>query len=118
MIATVRIKPVVAIAFAAVLLAAINAGAAPRTPLARDASAVLKRASETMGASALDSLRYAAEGAGWTYGQSFTPGTAWPKIIVHAQQRTINYASASLRDEITLSRAEPKGGGGYPPSGS
>ena len=111
-----RIKPVVAIAFAAVLLASINASAASSAPLARDASAVLKRASEAMGASVLDSLRYAAEGVGWTYGQSFTPGTAWPKITVHAQQRTINYASASMREEITLSRAEPKGGGGYPPT--
>ena len=111
-----RIKSVVAIAFAAVLLVSINASAASSAPLARDASAVLNRASETMGASALGSLRYAAEGSGWTYGQSFTPGTAWPKITVHAQQRTINYASASMHEEITLSRAEPKGGGGYPPA--
>ena len=118
-----RIDQTAAVVFAAAMLVGVNAGdawsaksAVEARPHARDATAVLERASETMGASALDSLRYATEGSGWTYGQSFAPGTAWPKITVHAQQRTINYATASMREEITLSRAEPKGGGGYPPA--
>ncbi len=62
-------------------------------------------------------LRYAGEGTGYSFGQAYTPGGPWPKITVHNQTRTINYATGSMRDEITLSRAEPQGGGGYPLAG-
>jgi glyoxylase-like metal-dependent hydrolase (beta-lactamase superfamily II) len=84
---------------------------------AQDAEALLKRAAGAMGAGELKSLRYAAEGTGYSFGQAFEPGMAWPKITVHSQARTINYDTGSMREEITLSRAEPKGGGGYPLSG-
>ena len=87
------------------------------TALAEDAEALLKRASSAMGATNLKTLRYVAEGTGYTYGQAYVPGTAWPKITVHSQVRTINYDTGSMREEFTLSRAEPKGGGGYPLSG-
>ena len=82
---------------------------------ASSATDVLKRVSEAMGANALNTLRYSDAGTGYTFGQSYTPGTAWPKITIHAQTRTIDYGTGSMRDEITLSRAEPRGGGGYPP---
>ena len=82
---------------------------------ADSAEAVLKRAAAAMGEP--KTLRYAAEGTGFTYGQAFVPGMAWPKITVHSQIRNINYDTASMREEFTLSRAEPKGGGGYPLSG-
>jgi glyoxylase-like metal-dependent hydrolase (beta-lactamase superfamily II) len=36
---------------------------------------------------------------------------------VHNQIRTINYATGAMREDITISRAEPKGGGGYPLAG-
>jgi glyoxylase-like metal-dependent hydrolase (beta-lactamase superfamily II) len=87
----------------------------PGAAFPQDASAVLKRASGAMDEGELKSIRYAGEGTGFTYGQAFKPGTPWPKINVHSQIKTINYETASMRDEITLSRAEPKGGGGYPP---
>ena len=70
-----------------------------------------------MGATDLKTLRYAAEGTGYTFGQAYVPGVAWPKITVHGQVRTINYDTGSMREEFTLSRAEPKGGGAYPQSG-
>ena len=82
---------------------------------ADDATAVLKRAAAAMGEP--KTLRYVAEGTGYTFGQAFVPGAAWPKITVHSQIRTINYDTGSMREEITLSRAEPRGGGGYPLSG-
>jgi glyoxylase-like metal-dependent hydrolase (beta-lactamase superfamily II) len=82
---------------------------------AQDAAGALARASAAMGAGDLKSIRYAGEGTGWTYGQAYKPGAPWPKITVHSEIRTINYETASMRDEITLSRAEPRGGGGYPP---
>ncbi len=89
----------------------------PGTASAVEAAGVLRRASGVMGTSELNSIRYAAEGIGYTYGQAFEPGKPWPKITVHSQIRTINYDTASMREEITLSRAEPKGGGGYPLAG-
>ncbi len=81
----------------------------------QDAADVLKRVSDAMGASDLKSIRYVDDGIGFTFGQAFKPGMPWPKITVHSQVRTINYETGSMRDEITLSRAEAKGGGGYPP---
>jgi glyoxylase-like metal-dependent hydrolase (beta-lactamase superfamily II) len=79
--------------------------------------AVVRRATDAMGGAKLDTLRYVAEGTGYTFGQAFVPGTAWPRITVHSQIRTINYATGAMREEITLSRGEPRGGGGYPLSG-
>src|SRR5262245_12948692 len=90
---------------------------APQPLLAQSAADTLKRASDAMGATQLKTLRYAAEGTGWSFGQAYRPGMAWPKITVHSQIRTINYETGSMREEITLSRAEPKGGGGYPQEG-
>ena len=83
----------------------------------QDASALLKRSAAAMGATQLGSIRYAGEGTGYTFGQAYTPGMAWPRITIHSQVRTVNYESGSMRDEIVLSRAEPKGGGGYPITG-
>lgn len=77
-----------------------------------DATSVLKRAAAMMGEP--KSIRYVADGTGSTFGQAFVPGEPWPKITVHSQTRSINYETASMREEIALSRAEPKGGGGYP----
>jgi glyoxylase-like metal-dependent hydrolase (beta-lactamase superfamily II) len=98
---------------------ALSTGAialSPGTALAQDsAAAVLKRASSAMGAP--NTIRYAGEGTGWSFGQAYMPGQPWPKITVHNQTRTINYATSSMREEITLSRAEPRGGGGYPLAG-
>ncbi|HVG05669.1 MAG TPA: MBL fold metallo-hydrolase [Burkholderiaceae bacterium] len=98
------------IAVAAVLLGCQSAGT-------QDAATTLKRASDAMGATNLKSIRYTAEGTGYTFGQAFKPGMPWPKITLHSQIRTINYDTASMRDEVTLSRAEPRGGGGYPLAG-
>ena len=87
----------------------------PAVVVADDAGAVLKRAATAMGEP--KSLRYVAEGTGYTFGQAYVPGMPWPKITVHSQIRTINYDTGSMREEFTLSRAEPKGGGGYPLAG-
>jgi len=90
---------------------------APLPALAQNAAEVLKRASAAMGADTVKSIRFAGEGTGFTYGQAYKPGGPWPKITLHSYARTINYETASMRTEFVLSRAEPKGGGGYPLSG-
>ncbi len=87
------------------------------TSMNDDAQATLSRSAQAMGSSGLKTLRYAGVGTGYTFGQAYTPGGAWPKITVHSMTRTLDYESLALRDEIVLSRAEPLGGGGYPVSG-
>ena len=77
----------------------------------------LDRAAKTMGATDLKSLRYSGDGVGYTFGQAYKPGHAWPKIKLHSVTRTVNYDTASMRDEVVLSRAEGLGGGGYPHTG-
>ncbi len=89
-------------------------GFASTPAFAQPTGDVLKRASDAMGAGQLKTLRYAGDGIGFTFGQAFKPGMAWPKITVHSLIRTINYDSASMREEIVLGRGEPRGGGGYP----
>ena len=84
----------------------------PGTALAADAT--IERAAAAMGAGALKSLRYTADGTGYTFGQAYKPGMPWPRIKVHSLVRTINYETGAMRDEIVLSRAEALGGGGYP----
>ena len=83
----------------------------------QDAAAVLARSSQAMGAGQVTTLRYVAEGTGYTFGQAYKAGGAWPKITLHSVTRSIDYGNAAMRDEIVLSRAEPLGGGGYPLSG-
>jgi glyoxylase-like metal-dependent hydrolase (beta-lactamase superfamily II) len=95
-----------AVAFTVVVVACASPG--------DDAQATLSRSTQAMGSSGLKTLRYAGAGTGYTFGQAYTPGGAWPKITVHSMTRTIDYDSGSMRDEIVLSRAEPLGGGGYP----
>ena len=78
---------------------------------------VLARAVKAMGAESLKSLRYTGEGEGFTFGQAFVAGGPWPKVAYPSVTRTIDYEAGAMRDEIVLSRAEPRGGGGYPLSG-
>ena len=88
----------------------------PGGALAQDSAAsVLKRASAALGDP--KTIRYVAEGTGWTFGQAYKPGMAWPKIDIQSQARTINYDTGSMREEIAFSRGEPRGGGGYPLTG-
>ena len=85
---------------------------APAIAMAADPA--LERAATAMGASGLKSIRYSGDGVGYTFGQAYKPGLAWPKITVHSFVRSVNYETGSMRDEILFARAEGLGGGGYP----
>ncbi len=85
----------------------------PSTTASAQGSA-LERAARTMGAAELKSLRYTADGTGWTFGQAYQPFMPWPRIKLHSVVRTINYETGSMREEVVLSRNEALGGGGYP----
>ena len=82
-----------------------------------NADGALGRAAQTMGSDRVTTLRYVTEGGGYTFGQAYKPGGAWPRITLHSVTRSIDYANGAMRDEVVLSRAEPLGGGGYPLSG-
>jgi glyoxylase-like metal-dependent hydrolase (beta-lactamase superfamily II) len=103
-----------AAALAGSVVAALAVGCATQSV---DADTVLRNANQAMGAANLKTIRYTAEGTGYTFGQAYVPSAAWPMITVHTQARSINYDTASMREEVTMSRAEPKGGGGYPLQG-
>jgi hypothetical protein len=95
--------------------AAVTLGLVASCATAPSAPDVIARASKAMGSP--QTLRYAGEGIGWTFGQAYEAGQAWPKVTYHSIVRTVDYGAAAMRDEIVLSRAEPRGGGGYPLAG-
>jgi len=82
------------------------------------ADPTLERIAAATRANDLKSVRYAGDGVGYTFGQAYRPGEAWPKIRVNSFTRTINYETGAMREEIVLTRAEALGGGGYPHTAS
>ena len=56
--------------------ATLLAACASSPPSAAD---VLSQSAQAMGASQLKTLRYVAEGTGYSFGQAFKAGGAWPK---------------------------------------
>src|SRR5262245_63953069 len=75
----------VSVALAASL--ALGAGFSAR---AQDATALLRRATSTMGADDLKTLRYSGAGTGASYGQAFKPDTRWPKLNVDRKSTRLN----------------------------
>jgi len=85
---------------------------------ANAADATLERAAAAMRVNDLKSVRYAGDGWGWSFGQAYKPGEAWPKVKLNSWSRTINYEASAMKEEIVLTRAEATGGGGYPHTGA
>ena len=82
-----------------------------------DAPAVLARSSQAMGTGQLNTCATSAKAPATAFGQAYKAGGAWPKITLHSLTRSIDYGTATMRDEVVLSRGEPLGGGGYPLTG-
>src|SRR4051794_26135056 len=82
------------------------------------ADPALERAAASLKVNDLKSVRYAGDGWGWTFGQAYKPGEAWPRIKLNSWARTINYDTGAMKEEIVLTRAEATGGGGYPHTAS
>jgi len=79
-----------------------------------DAQTALQDADRAMGASAVKTLRYAAFGAGWGFGQAYRPGMPWPRANVSSYTRVLDYVNNASREEQVRSRAEPTGGTALP----
>ena len=85
---------------------------------AQDSRLALEAASKALGADGLKTIQYSASGVNFAVGQSQVPGAAWPRFNIPTFTRSINYETASLRDEQLRSRAEmPPRGGGVPSVG-
>ena len=86
----------------------------PFTGHAQDRAA-LDAAAKALGATDLKSIEIQGGGLFFWAGQSQTPGQAWPEFTVRNLTRTVNYETASLRDDMTRTRTlePPKGGGPY-----
>lgn len=97
-------------------VAALTTGLLPDSACGADA--VLEQIATGLRANDLKSVRYSGDGVGWTFGQAYRPGQAWPKIKLNSFTRTVNYETGAARDEIVLTRAEALGGGGYPHTGT
>jgi glyoxylase-like metal-dependent hydrolase (beta-lactamase superfamily II) len=93
--------------------------ATPLTATAQDARATLAAAATALGADAVKSLEYSGSGINFALGQSGAPGQPWPRFNVKSFTRSVNYETASLRDEIVRTQAEdpPRGGGQQPVRG-
>jgi glyoxylase-like metal-dependent hydrolase (beta-lactamase superfamily II) len=104
----------IAIALTAALLLAL-----PPFAAAQDARAALAAAATALGADSLKSLEYSGSGVNFALGQSPAPGQPWPRFNVKSFTRSVNYETASLRDEIVRTQAEnpPRGGGQQPVRG-
>lgn len=85
----------------------------PQLSHAQDAKAVLAEVAKAMGD--VQSLQYGGSGFVFAPGQSAAPGMPWPRFNAKSYTRSINYNTASMRDEIVRTQADPvRGGGGQP----
>src|SRR5262245_332787 len=91
----------------------------PWVAASQDAKTTLDAVAKAMGATDLKSIQYSGSGSTFAPGQSPAPGTPWPRFNAKSFIRTINYDTASMRDEILRTQAEnpPRGGGGQPVMG-
>ena len=78
----------------------------------------LEAAAKALGAPTVKSLEVTGTAISYAVGQSAAPGMPWPKFTVKDYVRTINYDTASVREQFVRTRAEqPPRGGGIPALG-
>ncbi|MGH9594174.1 MAG: hypothetical protein ACRD5L_13870, partial [Bryobacteraceae bacterium] len=84
--------------------------------LAQNAKTELAAVEKAMGGANLKSIQYSGTGFMAALGQPYGPTSPWPKFDLRAYTRTINYASASSKEELTrVQGGNPwRGGGGTP----
>jgi glyoxylase-like metal-dependent hydrolase (beta-lactamase superfamily II) len=88
----------------------------PQVGACQDAKTVLEGVAKAMGGTDLKSIQYAGSGSSFAVGQNPNPTAPWPRFNAKSYTRSINYDTASMRDEIVRTQAEqpPRGGGGQP----
>ncbi len=81
-------------------------------PSAQQADA-LKAAAETLGVANIKTLEFTGSGANFSVGQNYTPTEPWPRVTVKSYTASINYDTASMRQELVreMGTVMPRGGG-------
>src|SRR5262245_64661595 len=78
--------------------------------------AALESAAEALGATTVNSIQYSGSGFNHAYGQSYTPGGAWPAFKVTSYTAVVDYGAPAMR--VVVERTNPdgviRGGGGLP----
>lgn len=89
------------------------------TAVAQDAKTVLQAAARNMGADNLRTIEISGTGMNAAVGQSFAPGTDWPRFEITSYTKTIDYENRSSREQITRRQGNypAQGGGGTPLQG-
>ena len=102
-------------AFSLIVALALTAS----TATAQDARTVLQAAAKNMGADTLKTIEFSGTGMNAAVGQSFAPGTDWPRFEIAAYTKTIDYENRASREQLTRRQGNypPQGGGGTPLQG-
>src|SRR5437870_56376 len=87
----------------------------PLAAYAQNGKVTLEGVAKAMGAANLKSYELTANGMSYAVGQSEAPGAPWPRFHVKSTKRTLNYETASMRDETVQVRVlePPRAGGLY-----
>jgi glyoxylase-like metal-dependent hydrolase (beta-lactamase superfamily II) len=88
----------------------------PAVGAAQDGKAALENVEKALGAAGLKSIEISSNGVNFALGQSPAAGMPWPRFNVKSFTRTINYDTATLKDEYVRTQAldPPRGGGQQP----
>src|SRR5437879_3316008 len=102
---------------AALVIALISvASVFPSIAGAQTAATSLEKVAAALGAQDVRSLEIAGSGTIFAIGQNATPTMPWPRFNLKSFARSINYETASLRDELVRTQAldPPRGGSQQP----
>src|ERR1043166_4681868 len=105
---------------AALVIALISvASRCPPVARAQTAATSLEKVAAALGAKDVRSLEIAGSGTIFAIGQNATPTMPWPRFNLKSFARSINYETASLRDELVRTQAldPPRGGSQQPVRG-
>src|SRR5262245_14398859 len=83
----------------------------PLASTAQDGQLTLEGVAKALGAAQVKSIEYTGTGAMFAVGQSTRPGAPWPRFNFKSYTRAINYATASLREDMIITRVDARGGG-------
>ena len=97
-------------------IAAIVLLVSPLAISVQDACADLNDVAKALGATTVKSIQYTGNGGVYAVGQSAVPGLPWPEYNIKSHTRSVNYDTASLRDEQVRTQAlDPPRSGGVQP---
>ena len=101
---------------ALVIALILVASAFPSVAGAQTAATSLEKVATAIGASGVRSIEIAGSGTIFAIGQNATPTTPWPRFNLKSFTRSVNYETASLRDDLVRTQAldPPRGGSQQP----